>query len=258
MPVEYVAIRITEDARDCINRAKLPKETMSEAIIRCCSDMQQPRDNDTTTQQLELSLYDTRKEIQDLQERYDSLQALVNSLQTTVNNAINQSIEVRNTPLISDTQQPCDNHTTQSPLDNYTEIQPHCNENATQQTPDNNMAMQQHHSTNATMRQSCDNDGVETTTPSVELVKPDTKGSADEGRIPVTDEMIKQLRVIIKAGIEKEGEQKKLLERLSLSNKSVLTSFITTSQKPPKTMRESDYDKLLSYARENCPHLLQS
>ena len=215
MTVEYVAIRVTEDARDCINRAKLPKETMSEAIIRCCSDIQQPRDNDTTTQQLEISLFDTRKDIQDLQERYDSLQALVNSLQTTVNNAINQSVEVRSTPLISDMQQPCDNGAT------------------TQQQCNNVVALEQ------------------------EPVKPDTKVSDDEEKIPVTDDMIEQLTAIIKAGIEKEEMQKNLIEKLSPVKKSVITSFTTTSQTPPKTMRKSDYDKILSYGRENLPDFLQ-
>jgi len=89
-----------------------------------------------------------------------------------------------------------------------------------------------------------------------EHVKPDPKVSDNEEKIPVTDDMIKQLTAIIKAGIEKEEMQKKFQEVVGISNRSVITSFIIPSQKPLKTMRESDYDKILSYAHENFPELL--
>jgi len=53
MSVEYTAIRITPAARDSIKAAALPRETLSETVIRCCSDTQQPYNNDATITRLE-------------------------------------------------------------------------------------------------------------------------------------------------------------------------------------------------------------
>jgi len=98
--VEYVATRMTKEARECIEAEKIGRETISDTIIRCISGAK--------TQQLELSSFDTRKEMQELKEEHDSLKALVISLQTTVNNAINIAMENRITPLIEDIHQPSD------------------------------------------------------------------------------------------------------------------------------------------------------
>ena len=51
MSVEYVAVRITAEARDSIKSVALPKETMSEAIIRCCSEAQQQRNNEVSLEE---------------------------------------------------------------------------------------------------------------------------------------------------------------------------------------------------------------
>ena len=81
MSVEYVAVRITAEARDSIKSVALPKETMSEAIIRCCSEVQQQHNNDTRS----------------LEERVQKLEEQILTIQQSFNATCMQDIE-RNPP----------------------------------------------------------------------------------------------------------------------------------------------------------------
>jgi len=85
MPVEYVAIRITPDARDCIKAAALPRETLSETIIRCCSDMQQPHNNTATEWQHQCSNDAT---ITRLEERVRALEEYIFNTQHQCDNIV--------------------------------------------------------------------------------------------------------------------------------------------------------------------------